>query len=66
MKLTIHTERGSYESRPIDLTAEQAAQVQDLIEKSAANGEYFKLDTPNGYVVLGSELLKTAAFVVEA
>lgn len=66
MKLTIHTERGSYESRTIDLTTEQAAQVQDLIEKSAAGGEYFKLDTPTGYVVLGAELLKTAAFVVEA
>ena len=65
MKLTIHTERGSYESRTIDLTAEQAAQVQDLIEKSAAGGEYFKLDTPSGYVVLGADLLKTAAFVVE-
>lgn len=66
MKLTIHTERGSYESRAIDLTAEQAEQVQDLIEKGAAGGEYFKLDTPTGYVVLGADLLKTAAFVVEA
>ena len=66
MKLTIHTERGSYESNTVDLTPEQSLEVQKLIETSASRGEYFKLDTPTGYVVLGAELLKTAAFVVGA
>jgi len=66
MQLTVHTERGSYVSRAIDLTPEQADQLQSLIESSAEKGAYFKLDTATGYVVLGKDLLRTAAFVVEA
>lgn len=66
MKLTIHTERGSYTSKIVDLTADQSEELKSLIEQSAVRGDYFKLDTDTGYVVLGKDLLQTAAFVVEA
>ena len=66
MKLTVHTERGTFTSKAIDPTPEQAEQLQNLIETIAAKGTYFKLDTATGYVVLGKDLLSTAAFVVDA
>jgi len=66
MKLTIHTERGSYTSKSIDLTEDQRKDLQELIEQSAERGDYFKLETESGYVVLGKDLLRAAVFVVDA
>lgn len=65
MKLTVHTERGSYSSKEQALSEDQAADARTLIQRCASDGNYFTLDTPTGYVVLGADLLKTAAFVVE-
>lgn len=66
MKLTIHCERGSYSSIETELTETQSADVENLIKDACTKGEYFKIETTSGYVVLGAELLKSAAFVVEA
>ena len=66
MKLTIHCERGSYSSKETELTETQMGDLENLIKGVCTNGEYFKLDTPSGYVVLGAALLKSASFVVEA
>jgi hypothetical protein len=67
MQLTIHTERGTFTSKRHDnASADQMETLKDLLQQCAADGKYFTLDTDAGYVVLGKELLRTAAFVVEA
>ena len=66
MQLTIHTERGTFTSKQADATAEELAQIKELIQKAIDGGSYFTLDTDAGYVTIGKELLLTAAFVVEA
>lgn len=67
MQLTIHTERGTFTSKRHDNVPEnQASNLKDFIQQCAADGSYFTLETDAGYVVLGKDLLRTAAFVVEA
>lgn len=66
MQLTIHTERGTFTSKKAEATAAEMAQIKDLIQQCAADGNHFTLDTEAGYVVLGKELLRTAVFVVDA
>lgn len=67
MQLTIHTERGTFTSKRHDNPPEdQMDTLKDLLQKCAADGSNFTLATDSGYVVLGKELLRTAAFVVEA
>jgi hypothetical protein len=66
MQLTIHTERGTFTSKKAEATAKEMAQIKGLIQKAAEDGKYFTLETDAGYVVIGKELLRTAAFVVEA
>ena len=67
MQLTIHTERGTFTSKRHDNTpADQMETLKNLLQQCAADGSHFTLDTDSGYVVLGKELLRTAAFVVEA
>jgi len=66
MQLTIYTERGTFTSKKAEATAAEMAQIKDLIQQCAADGNHFTLDTEAGYVVLGKELLRTAAFVVDA
>ena len=67
MQLTIYTERGTFKSRHHDaIQAGDAAALNDLLQECAADGSHFTLDTEDGYVVLGKELLRGAAFVVEA
>jgi hypothetical protein len=66
MQLTIHTERGTFTSKKATATEAEMAQIKDLIQQCAADGNHFTLDTETGYVVLGKELLRTAAFVVDA
>jgi hypothetical protein len=66
MQLTIFTERGTFKSKRHDnAPAEEMKTLKDLLQQSAADGNYFTLDTDAGYVVLGKELLRTAAFVVD-
>ena len=65
MKLTVYTERGTFASKTLDATEEDREQIKDLIKQCAVEGNYFIVDTENGYVVLGKELLSTAAFVVD-
>lgn len=65
MRLTIHTERGTYSTKSADLTPEEAEQLRSLIEKGAEDGALFEIETNTGYVVLSKGLLHTAAFVVE-
>jgi len=66
MQLTIHTERGTFTSKRHEkVTDDQAKCMKDLLQKCAADGNNFTLETDSGYVVLGKELLRTAAFVVE-
>lgn len=67
MQLTIHTERGTFTSkRQESPPADQMETLKDLLQQCAADGNYFTLDTDSGYVVIGKDLLRTAAFVVEA
>ena len=66
MQLTIHTERGTFTSKKAEVTAAEMEEIKDLIQKTAGDGSYFTLETDAGYVVIGKELLSTAAFVVEA
>jgi hypothetical protein len=65
MKITVYTERGTFTSKMIDATEEDREQIKDLIKQCAVEGNYFILDTETGYVVLGKELLSTAAFAVD-
>lgn len=67
MKLTVHTERGTFTSKQQDrVTEDQAATLKDLLKNVSADGNHFILDTDSGYVVLGRGLLLTAAFVVDS
>ena len=64
---TIYTERGTYKSKRHDaIQLGEGSNLKDLLQQCAAEGNYFTLDTEDGYVVLGKELLCGAAFVVEA
>lgn len=64
MRLTIHTERGTFDGMDVELKNEEIEESVELLEMVASGAKYFKLDTNNGYVVLAGDLLKTAAFVV--
>jgi hypothetical protein len=67
MQVTIHTERGTFKSKRQDnIEPDQAEMLKDLLRQCASDGDHFTLETENGYVVIGKELLRTAAFVVEA
>lgn len=67
MQLTVITERGTFKSKRHDVVPQgQAEQLKHLLQECAEDGGYFTVDTESGYVVLTRELLKTAAFVVEA
>ena len=67
MKLIVHTERGVFKSRVDEdqLTKDQALALKKIIQQTASEGASFTIETENGFVVLGKDLLKTAAFVVE-
>lgn len=66
MQVTIYTERGTFTSKKAEATEAEIEQIKDLIQQCAADGNHFTIDTKTGYVVLGKELLRTAAFVVDA
>ena len=67
MQITIYTVRGTFKSKRHDaIQPGEASTVNDLLQQCAAEGNHFTLDTEDGYVVLGKELLRGAAFVVEA
>ena len=67
MQLTIYTERGIFKSKRHDgIHTGDGDRLKDLPQQCAAEGNHFTLDTEDGYVVLAKELLRGAAFVVEA
>lgn len=66
MKITIHTERGSYTSKSQVVSADQAEQLKKVLEECATEGSYFSMETDTGFVMICKELLQTAAFVVDA
>lgn len=65
MKLTVYTERGIFTSKTMEATADEWNEIKDVIKQCAEQGSSFVLDTETGYVALGKELLRTAAFVVD-
>jgi len=67
MKLTIkiHTERGTFEGRQMEVPEAELEDLKDTIMLAITGGNYFKFETVDGFIVLGKELLRTAAFVVD-
>lgn len=66
MRLTIHTERGSFASKQVNATKEEGEQIKALLQESCnGDGGFFSVDTDIGYVVIGSALMKTAVVVVD-
>ena len=59
MQLTIYTERGTFKSKRHDaIKAGDVAALKNLLQECAADGSHFTLDTEDGYVALGKELLR--------
>ena len=67
MKLTIeiYTERGTFKGRQMEVPEAKSEDLKDIIMLAVTNGNYFKLETDDGFIVLGKELLQSAAFVVK-
>ena len=62
--IQIHTERGSFKSKQIEVPEKEAEDLKDMILHTVSNSNYFKFETDDGYVVLSKALLQSAAFVV--
>jgi hypothetical protein len=67
MKLTIeiHTERGTFKGRQMEVPEAELEDVKEIILRATTEGTYFKLETDDGFIVLGKELLRSAVFVVK-
>lgn len=66
MRLTVYTERGNFTGLPVTRDERTLEEWKKQLN-GAAKGEQdcLMLDTARGFVVLGRELLQSAAFVVE-
>jgi hypothetical protein len=59
MKLVAHTPVGVFETVETEFNAEDKQNLLDLL---VADLKYLKLDTPDGVIVLKSEILKNSLF----
>lgn len=68
MKIIVHTERGIFTS--VDSkntpTKENMENLMDVMKEVVKNGSYFDMDTENGKMLIGKELLKTAVFFIKS
>ena len=65
MFITVHTERGMFESKDLPLSEiEQHSLAELMVACASGKAEYLNLETDSGQVYLGKDLLKTAVFVV--
>lgn len=65
MKLTVHTERGVFESAVEAASAEQLENIVDLLQQiSSGAAEYFKFKTNTGHAIIGKDLLASSVFVI--
>ena len=67
MKLTvqIYTERGFFKGRQMEVPEADLEHLKDTIMLAITDGKYFKIETDDGFIVLGKELLRSAVFVVK-
>ena len=65
MRLTIHTERGSFTSKEMTGSENEKQELKGQLLRGAESPGYFSMETETGYVVIANELMRTAAVVVD-
>jgi hypothetical protein len=67
MKLTvkIYTERGPFKGKVMEVPEADLEHLKDTIMLAITDGKYFKIETDDGFIVLGKELLRSAVLEVE-
>ena len=64
MKITVHTDKGTFEGIGENVTPEQISRVKKALGELASSGTHLTFDTDTGFVVIPGEVLKRAVIVV--
>lgn len=62
MRIRVHTERGIFTSKWMELTKEEVLTVKELIQEALKKSNYFQMETDLGTAIISGDLLKTAVF----
>ena len=63
LTITAYTERGTFQSKPVECTLTELGAMKDAIQQCAKDEcNYFTFETNLGHITIGEQLLKTTVF----
>jgi hypothetical protein len=65
MKIIAHTKYGVFESCHQEHTEEEFEKLQTFMSEIASGGSYIQLQTEDGFVYLGKEIIQDSVFIVQ-
>lgn len=65
MKIIAHTKYGIFESCDQEYNEEEYEKLKEFMSEIASGGSYISLQTDNGFVYLGKELIQDSLFIIQ-